>query len=437
MDSDAEKMTNGDISHKTQEENNTQSKVRHLSARFENTSTLTLPNEQIDDCTNKQSTRAAAKNVNSKAAPVKTTEKSKAEGGESENGQDRNGKACVKCKNKFPEKGKGCEICRRQCCSKCLKLSPTKFETLLRDDVFWVCSDDCRDEIKNLIRLKDTLRSIRDLNSRLNIVEAQVTQPRQLNELIAPISDRVEALKETMKSMDDKIGETMKSMEDRIDNTLQRYDQHFPPLGGPSSWMNEGQENLSTEAGEIPTGSETRPKQLIWNTQAPFTKDTFMEAMKEKEKESQEREDRARNVIIFRAKESTETNSKKRIEHDEKYLAELMNEIELSDIEVSKVTRLGKKADDKKRPLKFTVKDLEQKAEIMNNLYKLGECNNDYKDISVQHDLTKDQREELGKMVESAKEQTNESDNFLFKVRSIKGPLWEPRIVRFKAQSRK
>ena len=172
-------------------------------------------------------------------------------------------------------------------------------------------------------------------------------------------------------------------------------------------------------------------------------KDDIMGAMKkamaESAKDTQEKEYRAYNVLIFNAKESGDADRKKRITHDTELIEGLLTVMKVQPIpNIEKVVRLGKKQENNARPLRFRVKTLEEKAEIMANLYKLGDADTQYKEMTVRHDLTHDQREELREVVKKAKEQTEkaraENQPFLFRVRCMPGPYWEPMVKKIRIQ---
>ena len=81
------------------------------------------------------------------------------------------------------------------------------------------------------------------------------------------------------------------------------------------------------------------------------------------------------------------------------------------------------------RPLLVSVDSEETKKKIFSRLYKLKETNQ-YLNISMSHDMTKDERTKTKLLVEEAKLKTNDdqdSKNWIFKVR---GPPWDQRIQR-------
>ena len=153
--------------------------------------------------------------------------------------------------------------------------------------------------------------------------------------------------------------------------------------------------------------------------------------MKEQEREVAEQEERSRNIIIFRAEESKKIR-KDECERDEsKFISGFLEKVGMDHISFDKIERLGQKSNEKCRPLRFRVEDSRNKTATMEKLFHLKEAGAPYAKISVRHDLTPTQREELKKMIQEAKDQSEETEHFLFLVRS-RGAKWDPRIIRVK-----
>ena len=147
--------------------------------------------------------------------------------------------------------------------------------------------------------------------------------------------------------------------------------------------------------------------------------------------EVKDKEVREQNIIIYRLKESEETNVEARKKYDDNLIQRLHNEVlELNNLKVKNITRLGRKQDGKDRPTKVTLESTEDKTRIMQRLHKLHDADETYRNISVSHDLTRDERNEVRKLVEEAKEK-NEKEGGLY-VHKVRGPPWNLRIVRMK-----
>jgi hypothetical protein len=184
---------------------------------------------------------------------------------------------------------------------------------------------------------------------------------------------------------------------------------------------------FQTEANRMP------PKEELENI--------VKKSMVQQERETLEREDRGKNVMLYGVEESKENDAKKREAADTEYVRGFLEAIKTADIKVEKVIRLGAAKEHSKnespeqerpraRPIKFRVETLDQKEAIMSSLYNLKNAEEKYKAVAVRHDLTQTQREELKKKIAEAKRLTEESEDSFFLVRTKKGPFWEPFVVK-------
>ncbi len=145
-------------------------------------------------------------------------------------------------------------------------------------------------------------------------------------------------------------------------------------------------------------------------------------------------DDRERNIIIHRAPESDAENMQARKEDDTDFVMALCEVLQVDDILVERVFRLGPPKADHIRPLKVILGSVEDKAEFMSNLYQLRSAEDVFKGLSITNDLTQSEREENKILVQKAKEMTegDASGEFVFRVR---GPPWDRHIVKFKKQN--
>ena len=99
--------------------------------------------------------------------------------------------------------------------------------------------------------------------------------------------------------------------------------------------------------------------------------------------------------------------------------------------DVVKIIRLGKRNPNKPRPILVEFKGDEKKRGLMKNLANLSKAPEAMKKISVQHDLTKKQREDEKELRDHAKKMESEDNSGEFNYR-IRGPPWARRIVKMK-----
>lgn len=105
--------------------------------------------------------------------------------------------------------------------------------------------------------------------------------------------------------------------------------------------------------------------------------------------------------------------------------------------DIKKVFRLGKinesdGSPSSPRPLVVQLTSWRAKNLVMASLYKIKSLNAKFKHITVGHDLTKKQRNEVKVLVEEAKSKSDsESGDYVYKVRGLPGQ-W--RVVRYGKQ---
>ena len=150
-----------------------------------------------------------------------------------------------------------------------------------------------------------------------------------------------------------------------------------------------------------------------------------LEDAKKNIQEDKDRESRANNIIIYRVPEGMtreETNK-----NDKAFCLELVKEvlgINVEESDFKAIFRLGKSETGKVRHILLQVREKTVKNQIMESVYKLKGADDKFKNISVTHDLTQKEREECKKLVEQAKKnQSEESGEFIWRVRGLPGQL--------------
>ena len=148
------------------------------------------------------------------------------------------------------------------------------------------------------------------------------------------------------------------------------------------------------------------------NTQVPESqgaiKKTVEKLVTQQIGEDKEIAARKLNIVLYRVPESScrtqEENKNDDINFFELFCQEGLG-VDVKGNDVSKIFRLGKKETDKVRPLLIGLKDQDTKSLIMKNLKNLKDAINRYKQVSVAHDLTPLQRQQVKVLLEQSKEQ--------------------------------
>ena len=127
--------------------------------------------------------------------------------------------------------------------------------------------------------------------------------------------------------------------------------------------------------------------------------------------EERDRENRSHNVIIYRVAESGARED--RVKTDKAFCMKLLKDVlrlEVQEADVKSVFRLGKRETGQTadRPLMVQFRDKSVKNSMMESLYRLREAEDNFKNISVTHDVTQSERSECKKLVEEAKKKQQE-----------------------------
>ena len=144
--------------------------------------------------------------------------------------------------------------------------------------------------------------------------------------------------------------------------------------------------------------------------------------------ESKDREKRLNNVIIFNLPESTsQLKATTRQQYDKEIFFEMCTEIinNFTDIDVTETRRLGEAKENATgpRPVLITLTHIDKKLTLLRRFHHIRE-NDKFKNIKIDHDKTKQEREESKKLYEEAKRQeaADKLGEYLYRVR---GPPWE------------
>ena len=129
--------------------------------------------------------------------------------------------------------------------------------------------------------------------------------------------------------------------------------------------------------------------------------------------EETEKKRRSTNLIIHGKHESTEANDKDSVDN-------LIKELQISSVVIKQIERIGQQSDNKKRPIKVTLKSEEERDKILNNLRNL-KGKEQYKGVSVTPDYTQNERILVKEFYEKAKlrnaeEESNET-SYIWRVR--------------------
>ena len=155
----------------------------------------------------------------------------------------------------------------------------------------------------------------------------------------------------------------------------------------------------------------------------------LQDAKNDEKVEENEKEKRSQNFVIHGAEEiGANVNEIK--ENDTQYILDILKKLEVQ-CEAESVSRLGAPGKSEKRPIKVVMKTKEDQQKVMNNLRKLKGTEGEFGKISVTEDYTQTERKQIEEWVKKAKEQSDNDEKYLYKVRGTpKNGLHLIRVVR-------
>ena len=154
---------------------------------------------------------------------------------------------------------------------------------------------------------------------------------------------------------------------------------------------------------------------------------TSIDETKKLADENKDKERRARNIIIYRVKESRDERPGDRTACDRNFCKGLFNDamdLECDNDDIVRTVRLGKKQDNSDRPLLVELATRSFKNEIMENLFRLRDADQVYKDTSIVHDMTQAEREQCKETVlEARRLQAAETGEYIYRARGPPGKM--------------
>jgi len=303
-----------------------------------------------------------------------------------------------------------CECCNEWLCIKCGEIT-SEVLTIINEfpnAVHFYCQK-CTDKVKSLIKRNNNNNTSMSFNM------------EKIEEKIMEITTR-----------------SIVKLEERIDEKLvQRLAQVEEQFLSISSVPDEINKNCKTFAETLKSNLSKNPE-----NNADSFKNIVKKAMEEEKKEVKELEDRKRNIILFGAPEKESEIIDERKKADVQLFIDVCNSIctnEILEADILQARRLGKfSSENTTRPLMVTVRSELVKKRIFSQLHKLRSVEQ-FKNIHVNHDMTKEEKANTKLLVEEAKRKSKEladssqldliSKNWVYKVR---GPPWDQKIVKLR-----
>ena len=133
--------------------------------------------------------------------------------------------------------------------------------------------------------------------------------------------------------------------------------------------------------------------------------------MQDKDREVQDRNKREKSIVLYRVPESDKTTVEGRMKDDTEFFTSLCTDaLQVHDLQVDKVIRMGTKIEDKIRPIKVVFTNDFDKRKVMSRLYRLKGAEDRFQNVSVSHDLTLEERDQQRQLVQEAHKKKSEDE---------------------------
>lgn len=367
------------------------------------------------------------------------------------NKQDKSDE-CRGCgtKVKKGDNGMNCELCNNWFHCACENITDEVYNVLktAQGGIHWFCKG-CDRGVFNI------LKSLSEIEEKQKSMEIEFFR---INEEVEKQGKGIEKLNKNMWDLDEKFrkkeeqNSTEKKKHEMMENAMRKFKEEVKEdmekqnreMVRMRKDMNEMSEQIKRQ---MEDQKNVEVQETLWSDIVnKHVEKKFGTVQNEVEKvqktlqetkiqasEERDKEGRRNNIIIYKAVESKAENIADRHKEDVEFCYHLVRdvlEIDCVEGELKKIVRLGIK-NENERPLLIEFNHREIKNVVMETLGKLRSAEERFKRISIVHDMTKKEREEVKTMVADAREQQaqDESGNWVYRVR---GALGNMRVVKMK-----
>ena len=307
-------------------------------------------------------------------------------------------------------------------CIDCLKIPIEMYEALVDNsgsELMWNCVDCCkqRDVSKRMECLLSNLEAygIAQSAASLNTNDDLVTR-------LTSVEGKVDRMLQMMGALTDR----MNTIEKKVDDSK---------INDVSNVLMDASSKIESHFAKMDSEMAQGPSETLSNVTIEKVVEKAIEKQIETERDEEERK---KNIIVYRVQEAKGTVEERR-KHDLDYLLQLSSvlEADITQDDIVKWHRLGKVSDDANydRPLMASFREVNKKANMMKNAYKLKNANGCFSRVSLCDDLPPQQRESMRKMIKDAKQSVIEEggnpENWKY---LVVGPPNRMRVVKKKKQ---
>ena len=321
-----------------------------------------------------------------------------------------------------------CSICEDKYCGPCIGLSTKEYEAvkiLVRDDFLWLCHS-ClpKAHALNVNNDEDGTDVPNEFNARLQTLEGKFDD--MVQHVNASLSDFTSSLSQFPNKCFDNLSENKVAIAKSVEMSVEKTIEKSVSDACQSEFRKKFSETLVGKAADTNTITRVKEKGVTG-----IMEDIIIEQKNAQQKEENVKEEREKNVIIYKHPEIEGISLEERRNNDKTFVKALLKELNREDIEVKGIMRLGKfdsdsHKDGKCRPIKLVLYSKGDRDSVMRNAFKLGETDkDDLKNIKLGYDLSQTERSEIKAKIDEAKSKSDEQ--FFYRVR---GPPWSLRLQR-------
>lgn len=246
-------------------------------------------------------------------------------------------------------------------------------------------------------------------------------EEEDLKKIIQRRDQKIEKIEESKTKLSENNKNMKKLMRERglekhlLDNLNKRIESQISELGETikSSILEEIQSSLTKVESQVEKSYANVTKASNTPMLTSGLKSIVKEARYEEIKEKKDHDQRQKNIVIHGVDEQEDEGTS---DGDKKFLDALVKTIKIQTPSIKSVSRIGRKAEDKKRPIKVVLGSEKEKMTFLRNLAPLKD-NQKYKGVSVTEDLTQTERLVLKEWADKAKELNLDDPEWVWRVR--------------------
>ena len=316
---------------------------------------------------------------------------------------------CLECSKKYSksnDKLMECEFCENYFCVTCLKMTDDDYDHHAKSTVMWFCAV-CKPKVEETLKIEKEIEKrcqehFDKYKARLETVEQKVSNFLDKDEIVILVEEKLNERNQKDNSNEEQI--------------IEQVNKQF-----------QAKTMAEIVKQQMSTVNEEKVVKLVESK------------VEEKENDISERQNREKNVIIFKLQEpNTNIITERQAKDLENVNAMIdhMNTENEQEVAIEKIIRLGtrhKNYKENPRPIIVAFTNLEGKKSFLRNSQTLRECDNEtIKMVSVANDLTKRDRARESELVNLRKEKNAEEVGPWKYV--IRGPPGDRKIVKLPKQ---